>query len=71
MLRYLIMNGWTAAEQNHLGTDQSDEQVLMDGRPVRFGNTVGRGVKSDGRRFQQNSTFPKSVLSVKNIYLCS
>lgn len=32
----LIVNGRTAAEQNHLGTDESDEEVLMDGSPVRF-----------------------------------
>lgn len=36
------MNGRAAAEQNHLGADQSDEQVLMDGCPVRFGDTMDR-----------------------------
>lgn len=36
------MNGRAAAEQNHLGTDQSDEQVLMDGCPVRFGDTMDK-----------------------------
>lgn len=33
---YLIVNGRAAAQQNHLGTDESDEEVLMDGSPVRF-----------------------------------
>lgn len=37
---YLIVNGRTAAEQNHLGTDQGDEEVLMDGRPVRLWDAV-------------------------------
>lgn len=37
---YLIVNGRTAAEQNHLGTDESDEEVLMDGSPVRFWDAI-------------------------------
>lgn len=62
MIRYLIVNGWAAAEQNHLGTDKSDEQVLMDGRPVRFGNTVD--IEETESRFQKNYTLIIQIYSV-------
>ena len=42
------MNGGAAAEQNHLRADQSNEQVLMDGRPVGFGDTVNRDGDNHG-----------------------
>lgn len=32
---HLVVNGWATAQQNHLGKDQCNKQVLMDGRPVR------------------------------------
>lgn len=65
MIRYLIVNGWAAAEQNHLGTDKSDEQVLMDRCPVRFGNTVGIEETTETElAFQQNSTFPLPMYNV-------
>lgn len=65
MVCYLIMNGWAAAEQNHLGTDKSDKQVLMDRRPVRFGNTVGREEMTEIElRFQQNSALLIAMYSV-------
>lgn len=51
---YLIVNGRAAAQQNHLGTDESDEEVLMDGSPVRFGDAmrkIKRGVCITARQF--------------------
>lgn len=45
------MDGRAAAEQNHLGTDESDEEVLVDRSPVRFWDAMIELKKEGGVYF--------------------
>lgn len=62
-LIYLVVNGGATAKQNHLSTYQRNEEVLMNGRPVRFGDTVNR----EGGNFSFSNKLHESITGSQTV----